>query len=94
MVSDDFVFIHLQKCAGTFVESLLLKMFPSAQFSSGRDPSQTKPLRKAAVQKMIAGRERLQLLEDRIKLPVGDVNGILTRTEVDDLAELRMISGS
>jgi len=43
---------------------------------------------------MLAGRERLQLLEDRIKLPVGDVNGILTRTEVDELAELRMTTGS
>jgi hypothetical protein len=43
---------------------------------------------------MIAGRGRLQLLEDRIKLPLGDVNRILARTEVDELAELRMISGS
>ncbi len=43
---------------------------------------------------MLAGRKRLQLLEDQIKLPVRDVNRILTRTEVDELAELRMIMGS
>jgi len=93
IVSDDFVFIHLQKCAGTFIETLLLKMFPSAQFSRGREKV-VKPPRKSVVLKMIAGRKRLQLLEDRIELPFGDVNRILTRTEVDELAELRMTTGT
>jgi len=93
IVTDDFVFIHLQKCAGTFIENLLLKMFPRAQFSRGREKV-VKPPRKSVVLKMIAGRKRLQLLEDRIELPFGDVNRILTRTEVDELAELRMTTGS
>ncbi len=39
LISDDFIFIHLQKCAGSFVDNLLEKMFTSAKFNGARHDS-------------------------------------------------------
>jgi len=39
VISDNFVFIHLQKCAGSFVDNLLERMFADAKFNGTRHDS-------------------------------------------------------